>query len=228
MDNKLIALLDDEINLLKVLELNLSTEGYRVKAFSDAGSLFEFLKKEKPDLIIIDLMLPGMNGFEVCKALKQKERLSSIPLIVLSAKKAEADKIKSLDLGYEDYLEKPCSFKELNARIRALLRRCGKGDANRIIKISDTLIMDLEKHEVTVRGKKVELTPAEFKILECLSSRKGMVFSRSTLIEYLWGEEKTAVGRTIDVHIWHLREKLGKAGESIKNVRGVGYKIEDA
>ena len=227
MDNKLIALLDDEVNMLKMLELNLSTEGYRVKGFSNAKSLFEFLEKEKPDLIIIDLMLPDMDGFEVCRILKQEKKYSFIPLIVLSAKTAEADKIKSLDSGFEDYLEKPCSFEELKARIRAVLRRCDKGDAGRKIKVSDMLVMDLEKHEVTAYGKKVELTSTEFKILECLSTRKGMVFSRYTILEYLWGEQKIVIDRTIDVHIRHLREKLGKAGEIIKNVRGVGYKIED-
>ena len=227
MNDRLIAVVDDDPDTVEITTLNLKEEGFRVKGFLDAEGLFKFLDKEKPDLIILDLMLPDMNGFEVCKRLKEKEKLSSIPIIMLTGKDWETDKVSGLDMGADDYVVKPCSFGELKARIRAVLRRHGIEDEEKKIDVGGMIVIDPQRYEVTVKGKAVELTHAEFKILEFLSLKKGRVFTRDRILQYLWGEEKLVLERTIDVHIRHLREKLGKAGKFIKNVRGAGYKIEE-
>ncbi|MGB2599657.1 MAG: response regulator transcription factor [Candidatus Omnitrophota bacterium] len=228
MKNELIAIVDDDLDVVNTISGRLEREGFETRGFSDGEKLLEALDKEKPDLILLDLMLPGMDGFEVCEKVKADERFSSIPIIILSGKKKEVpDKISGLDMGAEDYMVKPFSMDELVARIRVVLRRQVAAGKDVKITVSDTVVMDLKKHEVLADGKNVDLTPAEFKILEFLASRKGQVFSRDRILDYMWGEEKVVVERTIDVHIKHLREKLGKAGELIKNVRGIGYKLEE-
>lgn len=227
MDDKLIVVIDDDPGIVDTISEYFERPGFRVKGFSDTKGLFKFLDKEKPDLIILDLILPGINGFEICKSLKEKDRFSSIPIIMLSAKSEEPDKISGLDLGADDYMVKPFSLKELDARIKAVLRRQGPEAEDKRISVGDEVVIDLKRYQVTVGGKKIELTPAEFKILELLSSRKAQVFTRDRILDYLWGEEKIVIERTIDVHIRHLRAKLGKAGKFIKNVRGIGYKLEE-
>jgi len=226
MDDKFIAIVDDDPDVVKLMSIGLKSEGFKVKGFSCAEDLFGLLDKEKPDLILLDVTLPGINGFEVCRNLKKKEKFSSIPIIMLSGRGGEADKVSGLDVGSDDYVVKPCSINELKARVRAVLRRHGV-ESEKKVYIGNMVVMDLQKHEVIVKGKKVELTPVEFRILECLSSRKENVFTRRRILEFLWGEEKVVIERTIDVHIRHLREKLGEAGKFIKNVRGIGYKIEE-
>ncbi len=227
MDDRLIAIVDDDTDIIDLIGHGLRREGFRVKGFSCAEDLFGFLDKEKPDLILLDIVLPGVNGFEICKTLKKKDKFSSIPIIIFSGRDKEADKISGLDAGSDDYIAKPCTIDEIKARIRAVLRRHGVENEKKKICIGDMVVMDLQRHEVTVEEKRVELTPAEFRILECLSSRKSYVFTRSRILEFLWGEEKVVIERTIDVHVRHLREKLGKAGKFIKNVRGIGYKLEE-
>ena len=227
MNNLLIAIVDDDLDVVNTISRRLETEGFGTKNLSDAESLFKFLDKEKPDLILLDLMLPGMNGYEACQKIKADERFSSIPIIILSGRKEVTDKISGLDMGADDYLVKPFSMDELIARIRVVLRRRPDAGREEKITIDNRIAMDLKKHEVLIDGEKVDLTPAEFKILEFLASRKGQVFSRDRILDYMWGEEKIVVERTIDVHIKHLREKLDKAGELIKNVRGVGYKLDE-
>ncbi len=226
MDNKLIAVVDDDPDIVKTVSAYLEDEGFDVRGFSGAKGLFAFLDKEKPDLIILDLVLPGgMNGFEICRNLKEKEKFSSIPIIMLSGQGEENKKVSGLDMGADDYVVKPFSLNELSARIRAVLRRRGLEEEK--ITVGNIMEIDLQKYEVTVDGQKVELTPTEFNILEFLATRKGRVFTRGRILDYLWGEEKVVVARTVDVHVRHLREKLGKAGKFIKNVRGIGYKLEE-
>ncbi len=227
MDDKLIVIVDDDPDIINSISPSLKSEGFKVNGFSCAEDLFIFLDKEKPDLILLDITLPGANGFEICKSLKKKEKFSSIPIIMLSGRGGEIDKVSGLDAGSDDYIAKPCSINEIKARIRAVLRRHGAEGGEKKIYAGDMIVMDLERYEVTVEGKKIKLTTAEFRILECLSSRKGHVFTRSRLLEFLWGEEKIVIDRTIDVHIRHLRKKLGKAEKFIKNVRGIGYKLEE-
>lgn len=221
-----IAALDDEPDILELLKVNLQKAGYKFEGFQEANDLYFFLTKERPGLILLDLMLPGTDGLEVCRHIRKSEDLSGIPIIMLTARDAESDKIVGLELGADDYVTKPFSVKELVARIHAVLRRPAGGDAGRRIVIGP-LIIDLDKFEVTADGAKVELTATEFKILQLLASRKGRVFTRDQILDFLWGQEKAVIDRTIDVHIRNLREKLGVAASLIKNIRSVGYKLEE-
>jgi len=164
---------------------------------------------------------------ELCKTLKKKDAFAAIPVIMLTAKGEETDKILGLELGADDYVTKPFSPKELVARVKAVLRRHARKVESKKIEIAGRVVIDLEKFEVTVKGKKIDLTTTEFRVLQLLASRKGYVFTRDNILNYLWGDEKAVVDRTIDVHIRHLREKLGSAASLIKNIRGIGYKLEE-
>jgi two-component system phosphate regulon response regulator PhoB/two-component system alkaline phosphatase synthesis response regulator PhoP len=225
---RLIAIVDDEEDIVELASLHLQKAGLAVEGFLDAESFLQFIDTHTPDLIILDLMLPDMDGFEICKYLKKKDEFVSIPIIMLTARTEEIDKVLGLELGADDYVTKPFSVKELVARVKAVLRRQEQKTVTTSISIADTVSIDLEKYEVLVNGKKAELTPTEFKILRLLSSKKGRVFTRNQILDYLWGQDKVAVlDRTVDVHIRNLREKLGEAARFIKNVRGVGYKLEE-
>jgi len=223
--NKLIAIVDDEPDITELVALNLSRSGLAAKEFHDPQDFLKFLKKQIPDLIILDLMMPGMDGLEMCKFLKQERRFASIPIIMLTAKAGETDKIVGLELGADDYVTKPFSPGELVARVKAALRRREQPES-KTTEAGDGLIIDRERFEVISGGRQVNLTTTEFKILELLASKKGVVFSRDRILDVLWGADKIVVDRTIDVHVRHLREKLGKVGERIKNVRGMGYKLD--
>jgi DNA-binding response OmpR family regulator len=223
-----IAIIDDEPDILELVSLNLKKSGFRVKEFSEVDPFYRSLRTEVPDLIILDLMMPEVDGFEVCKYLKNQEGFASIPIIMLTAKTEETDKVLGLELGADDYVTKPFSPRELVARVKAVLRRRGaKEQETKKIIISGILSIDLERHEVEISGKKIDLTATEFRILHLLASKKGRIQSRDQILSFLWGEEKYVIDRTIDVHIRHLREKLGNAATVIKNIRGLGYKIEE-
>ncbi len=224
-----IAVIDDEPDILELVALNLRKSGYRVREFEEVEPFYRSLKTESPDLIILDLMMPDVDGFEVCKYLKNHEPLSLIPIIMLTARTEETDKVLGLELGADDYVTKPFSPRELTARVKAILRRHGRKeeDTKKII-IENLLVIDLEKYEVEVDGMKVELTPTEFRVLQLLASKRGRIQSRDQILTFLWGEEKYVIDRTIDVHIRHLREKLGRAAPFIRNVRGLGYKLDTA
>ncbi len=221
---RLIAIVDDEEDIRELVSINLKKAGFKVKEFEDADTLLKSLSKSTPDLIILDIMMPGTDGLQACKIIKSDEKMSRIPIIMLTAKADESDKIAGLETGADDYITKPFSPRELTARVKAVLRR-GRAEDRAIIK-AGAITLDLERYEARVKDKAVELTATEFKILRILASKKGKVFSREQLLDNLWGGEKFVVDRTIDVHVKHLREKLGKAGEAIKNIRGVGYKLE--
>jgi DNA-binding response OmpR family regulator len=224
---KIIAVVDDEDDIRELISVNLKKAGFKTKEFSDADSLIKSLSKSMPDLIILDIMMPGTDGLEACKILKKDERYSAIPIIMLTAKTDEADKVVGLELGADDYVTKPFSPRELTARVKAVLRRKAVvEDEAEILKIAG-ISMDMQKHEVIVKNKKIGLTATEFNILHILAIKKERVLSREQILDNLWGSEKVVVDRTIDVHIKHLREKLGSAGKLIKNIRGVGYKIEE-
>jgi two-component system phosphate regulon response regulator PhoB/two-component system alkaline phosphatase synthesis response regulator PhoP len=226
--NKLIAIIDDEPDILELVSINLKKASYRVKEFPDSESFFRSLVAQTPDLIILDLMLPDMDGFEVCKFLKGQDKYTSIPIIMLTARAEETEKVLGLELGADDYVTKPFSPRELVARVKAVLRRNIAKEGTKRIKIGDILVLDTERYEVEVEGERIELTTTEFKILHLLSTKKGWVFSREQILTYLWGNDnKMVLDRTVDVHIKHLREKLGKASIFIKNIRGVGYKLEE-
>jgi len=221
-----IAALDDEADILELLKVTLEKAGYRFEGFREADGLFRYLGRETPALLLLDLMLPETDGLEVCRQIRRSERLAGIPVIMLTAKGDESDKVVGLELGADDYVTKPFSVKELVARIHAVLRRPAGGEAVRKIALGP-LAVDLDKFEVTVEGEKVELTATEFKILQLLASKPGRVFTRDQILDHLWGDEKAVIDRTVDVHIRNLREKLGPAASLIKNIRGVGYKVEE-
>jgi len=227
--NNLIYIVDDEEDILELAEVNLKKNFFKVKTFASSSSFLKALKKQKPDLAVLDIMMPSPDGFEVSKIMKGDPELADIPIIFLSAKSDESDKVIGLELGADDYMTKPFSVKELVARIKAVLRR-GKSEApakEAAKHKSASIKIDKEKFTVTADNKKVELTSAEFKILELLLSKPDVVFSREKILDHLWGEDKLVIDRTIDVHIKNLRDKLGSSGKMIKNVRGVGYKIEE-
>ena len=222
----LIAALDDEADILELLKVNLLKAGYRFEGFQEADDLFRYLGRETPSLVLLDLMLPETDGLEICRQIRRSERLAGIPVIMLTAKGDESDKVVGLELGADDYVTKPFSVKELVARIHAVLRRPAGGEAARRIALGP-LVVDLDKFETAVEGAKVDLTATEFKILQLLASKPGRVFTRDQILDHLWGDEKAVVDRTVDVHIRNLREKLGPAAALIKNIRGVGYKVEE-
>jgi len=224
--SQLIAIVEDEPDIIELVSLHLKRGGFAVEGFEDAEKFLKFLNNRVPDLTILDLMLPDADGLEICKYLKKKDDFSSIPIIMLTAKSDETDKVLGLELGADDYVTKPFSPRELVARVKAVLRRKGQKEESKIVEIGNTVVIDAEKYEVRVEGTKVELTSTEFRILQLLSSRKGWVFTRDQILDHLWGDEKAVLDRTVDVHIKNLREKLGKAKEFIKNIRGIGYKVE--
>lgn len=224
---KWIAIVDDEPDIVELVSLHLKRAGFEVEGFLEAGYFLKSLSLKKPDLLILDLMLPDADGLDVCKSMKKRDEYSSIPIIMLTAKGTETDKILGLELGADDYVTKPFSPQELVARVKAVLRRPVQEKDEERIEIGDMLAILPSKHEVYVEGKKVNLTLSEFKILNLLASKKGWVFTRDQILDHLWGLEKAVLDRTVDVHINHLREELGKAARLIKNVRGVGYKLEE-
>lgn len=224
---ELIAILDDEPDILELVSLHLKKAGFRAEGFLDAESFFSFIDSKIPDLIILDLMLPDADGFEICKDLRRKDELASTPIVMLTAKGDETDKVLGLELGADDYVTKPFSPKELVARVKAVLRRLPQKKELKIVEIGNELTIYPEKYEVYLKDQRIALTSAEFKILQLLASKKGWVFTREQILDYLWGKEKAVLDRTVDVHIKHLREKLGKAARFIKNIRGVGYKLEE-
>lgn len=224
---KLVFIIDDEPDIVELVSLHLEKAGFEARGFLSAEDFFDSIEKKVPDMILLDLMLPDADGFEICKYLKKKDEFASVPIIMLTAKGEETDKILGLELGADDYVTKPFSPKELVARVKAVLRRQHKEEITDKIVIGNFLTIFPEKHEAFVEGNRIDLTTTEFKILLLLASKKGWVFTRDQVLDHLWGREKAVLDRTVDVHIRHLREKLGKAGGLIKNIRGVGYKLEE-
>ncbi|RLC50918.1 MAG: two-component system response regulator [Candidatus Cloacimonadota bacterium] len=228
MSKTLVAIVDDEPDILNLVAINLEKAGFDTEKFELADELHKFLDNKIPDLIVLDLMLPDADGFDVCKDLKKNEKFANIPIIMLTAKGDETDRVLGLEFGADDYVVKPFSPRELVARVKAVLRRGKvKENAKQIIEIGKILKIDLLKVQVLVNEKIVETTSTEFNIIKLLASRIGWVYSRNQILDHLWGNDKIVVDRTIDVHIRNLRKKLGNAGKFIKNVRGVGYKMEE-
>jgi len=227
-DKKLIFVVEDEPDILDLIALHLTKAGYEVKKFLEAAPMMKQLDRQIPHLIILDLMLPDHDGIDVCKALKKNQKYMDIPIIMVTAKTDEFDVVLGLELGAEDYIKKPFSPRELVARVKVVLRRYKKtaSSTSQKINIHDILTIDPGKFEVLVKDEKIQLTSTEFLILKMLAEKPGWVFSREKILNLLWGDEKDVFDRTVDVHIKNLREKLGPAGKIIKNIRGVGYKLE--
>jgi DNA-binding response OmpR family regulator len=222
----LIAVVDDEPDILHLVSLHLKKAGFEVAGFPDAFGFRKFLvANRKPDLVLLDLMLPDADGMDICRDLKNDDETKDIPVIMLTAKSMETDKVTGLDTGADDYITKPFSPREMVARVKAVLRRTS-GLAQGIIKIGDMIEIDNERFKVTLRGEAVPVTAVEFKILAFLAANRGKVFSRERILDHLWGNEKAVIDRTVDVHIKNLREKLGEGAALIQNVRGAGYKVD--
>ena len=223
-----VAVVEDEEDLRELISETLQEAGCQVKLFANAEDFRLSLDTETPECLILDLMLPGENGLELCKRLRRDHRTERLPLLLLTAKSSELDKVLGFELGADDYVTKPFSPRELAARVRALLRRSDvtKEQPGDVRQVGESLRIDLSRHKVFVEDHEVALTTTEFRLLAVLAENPDWVFSRTQILERLWGHDKFVIDRTIDVHIRHLREKLGRAGGLIKNIRGVGYKIE--
>ena len=225
---KVIAIVDDEKDILNLVGHHLKREGYKIKEFQNGKDFLMYLESVMPDLALLDIMLPGIDGLELCRLLKGKTSTASMPIIMLTAKGTEADVVVGLELGADDYIVKPFSPRELVARVKTVLRRMNMKEVDDdIIKLGDVSI-NTQRYEVHIKDKRVDLTTTEFKILESLADGKGRVFTRDQLLKKkrLWGDDKLVYDRTIDVHIKNLRDKLGQSGNIIKTVRSIGYKID--
>jgi len=225
--SRLIAVVDDEPDILQLVSLHLTKAGFVVRTYPDAGRFQKSLASSLPDLVVLDLMLPDADGIDVCKDIKADARTAPIPVVMLTARGEELDRVLGLEIGADDYVTKPFSPKELVARVKAVLRRSEHRHAGGVIELPQGVMIDANRFDVTVGGRKTDLTTTEFKILSILAERRGWVFSRDEILSRLWGDEKAVLDRTVDVHITNLRKKLGKAGSLIENVRGVGYKLRD-
>lgn len=228
MAKEKILVIEDEEDIQELLAYNLSREGYQVLPAVNGEEGFRLAKNKLPDLILLDLMLPGMDGLEICRQLKKEPKTQAIPVLMLTAKSGEADIVTGLEMGADDYLPKPFSPRVLLARIRTVLRRkkLPGEPAAEILKIHDLLI-DPGRHQVTVKNKPVDLTITEFRLLSLLAGRPGWVFSRYQIVDGIKGEDYPVTERAVDVQVVGLRRKLGQAGRYIETVRGVGYRFKE-
>ena len=224
MNKGTILVIDDEPDLVELVQFNLKKDGYEVIVANDGQSGVDIALKHVPNLIVLDLMMPGIDGLEVCRQLRADSRTRGIPMIMLTAKAEEADRIVGLELGADDYVTKPFSPRELVARVRALLRRSTSSQESPTVIRQGELLIDLSRHEVSYEGNQIVLTPTEFRILHFMAARPGRVLSREQIIDAAVGNEMAVFDRTIDVHIAAIRKKLGKAGERVETIRGFGYK----
>jgi len=219
-------IIEDERDLAELVAFNLEKEGWKTAIALDGRSGLELVASELPDLVILDLMLPEMGGIEVCRALRRHERTSAIPIIMVTAKGEEIDRVVGFEVGADDYLVKPFSTRELLLRIKAILRRSSQPVQEEKLICRGELTIDPDRHKVTVGSREINLTSTEFKLLQTLAERTGRMQGREQLLRDVWGYSSSADTRTVDTHITRLRNKLGDAGEMIRTVRGFGYKME--
>jgi two-component system, OmpR family, alkaline phosphatase synthesis response regulator PhoP len=229
MAKKEILVVDDEEDILELVTFNLTREGYSVRSASSGEKALDSVKREMPHLIILDLMLPGIDGLEVARRLKKDQGTEDIPIIMLTAKGEEADIVTGLELGADDYVTKPFSPRVLTARVKTVLRRKMEGPSPAIetpLKMGE-LEIHPGRHEVLVQGKPISLTFTEFAILKCLAQRPGWVFTRYQIVDAVHGQEYNVTERSVDVQVAGLRKKLGPYGNCIETVRGVGYRFRE-
>jgi two-component system phosphate regulon response regulator PhoB len=223
-----VLIVDDEQDVVDLLVYNLQKAGYKTATARDGVTALQKVRDGFPSLIILDLMLPQVEGTEVCKQLRADPKTASIPILMLTAKAEEVDRIVGLELGADDYVTKPFSPREVVLRVKKILSRTrGTGAPAEMLKCGD-LIVDIAKHEAALKGKAIELTATEFKLLAMLMERRGRVQTRDRLLTDVWGYEGDVDTRTVDTHVRRLRDKLGKAADYIETVRGVGYRFSDA
>jgi two-component system phosphate regulon response regulator PhoB len=222
-----ILVVEDEKDIVDLIEYHLKQSGFSVITALDGPSGLERARKEHPNLIILDLMLPEMDGKDICRALKSNPSTQSIPILMLTAKAEEVDRIVGFELGADDYVTKPFSPKELVLRVKAILRRKEvPQEGEKIIQIDDLLI-DIDRHHVSIKKNPIRLTSTEFKLLVELASKRGRVQTRERLLDKVWGYTYEGYARTVDTHIRRLREKLGPSGDYIETIRGIGYRFRE-
>jgi len=225
--NPRILVVDDEPDALELIKFNLKDSGYQVVTAPDGRKALEVIRNERPDLVVLDLMLPEVDGLEVCKIIRRNAETSELPIIMLTAKAAEIDRVLGLELGADDYLTKPFSPRELTLRIKNLLKRNTTESAPKETLRCGNLRIDIPRHEVTVNDEVVDLTATEFNLLTVLMQRKGRVQTRERLLQDVWDYDALVDTRTVDTHIRRLREKLGETSQYLDTVRGVGYRFAD-
>ena len=221
----MIWCVDDDNTIREIEVYTLTQTGFEAKGFADGLSMLEALKTEQPELIVLDIMMPGMDGIDVLKVIRSKPETQRIPVIMATAKGTEMDKIHGLDTGADDYLVKPFGVMEMVSRIKAVLRRCEPEEVGDILKVAEITLNDKE-HTVSVNGEKAALTFKEFELLKMFMSNPGAAFSRDKLLSEIWGIDYLGESRTVDMHIKTLRQKLGESGKRIETVIGVGYRME--
>lgn len=221
----MIWCVDDDDTIRDIEVYTLTSTGFSARGFTDGASMFEALKTEKPELIVLDIMLPGEDGIEILKKLRTNSATQNIPVIMATAKGTEMDKIHGLDLGADDYLVKPFGVMEMVSRIKAVLRRCSDTKSTKTL-TAGNISMNIEEHLVMSNGEKINLTFKEFEVLRLFMQTPGKVFTRENLLSSVWGVEYMGETRTVDMHIKTLRQKLGANGTLIKTVIGVGYRLE--
>ena len=221
----MIWCVDDDNTIRDIEVYTLTQTGFKAKGFSDGASVLEALKSEKPELIVLDTMMPGKDGREVLKEIRNSPATRKIPVIMATAKGTEMDKIQSLDTGADDYLVKPFGMMEMVSRIKAVMRRCNAEEKEEMVSVGEITLSD-KKHLVTVNGENISLTFKEFEMLKLFMQNPGIVFSRNTLLSEVWGVDYLGETRTVDMHIKTLRKKLGDSGRRIETVIGVGYRME--
>ena len=229
MPKQRILVIEDDTDIRELIRHNLSREGYEVACTSEGEKGLRMVEKERYDLVLLDLMLPGLHGLEVCRRIRSNAALRGTGILIVSAKDEEADIVTGLELGAEDYLVKPFSIRVLLARVRAVLRRVCETDTPSDEKpfTLGPLRIDPLRHEVSVKEERIELTLAEFRILQSLAKHPGRVLTRNQLLDLALGQDHFVLNRTIDVHVSSLRRKLGEAGDLVETVRGVGYRLKD-
>ena len=222
-----VLIVEDDKHISKLVKFNLEKANYECTIAATGEKALEVLDNQAVDLVILDIMLPGMNGLEICRAIRQKEKFKSLPIMMLTAKGEEVDRVVGFEMGADDYIVKPFSPRELVLRVKAILKRGKAEESKKDIITSEDITIDIPKYKVTVKGKAIDLTQMEFKLLVTLVERQGRVQTRERLLSDVWDMDTDVDTRTIDTHIKRLREKLGKSGNSIETVRGLGYKFKE-
>ncbi|HOM02258.1 MAG TPA: response regulator transcription factor [Acetivibrio sp.] len=231
MTKKLIYIVEDENHIQELIRFNLEENGYEVECFEDGETMFEVVERKRPDLFVLDIMLPGMDGFEICRRIKENFELKKIPIIMLTAKNDELDRVLGLELGADDYISKPFSVREFIARVKVTFRRQADSFENNPRRVNvGRISIDFERREVYKNGQIIEMTFKEFELLKLLIMNRGKVLSRDMLLQKIWGFDFVGETRTVDVHIRYLRQKIEDDDNNpvyIETVRGIGYRFSD-
>jgi len=222
-----VLIVEDEPDLAELVRFHLTKAGFATEVAHSGRAGLEAIRRARPALVVLDLMLPDVSGTDVCREVRADAKLRDLPILMLTARAEEVDRVVGFELGADDYVTKPFSPRELVLRVRAILRRSEGEPQKGVVLQRGGLLLDLERHRCTASGAEVELTAKEFRLLEMLMSRPGHVMTRQRLLDDVWGSDITVTERTIDTHLKRLREKLGAAGESIETVRGVGYRLAE-